>query len=259
MEQHEHDVRQEGYDHPDRADNIVPSDPNVLDIEERVAARREPAYGTEYAEDEDDAAYYESDDDLDLETAKRVGGFTYYRSLFNHHVHLVSEKTKSFFQTVLPVPHATSIPEPQSRMGVPRGGTGIQRKKFRAPPGKRIHVPVRVEPKVFFAAERTFLSWLEFSVIIGSIAATLLNFGDDLSVRTAAGFTVVAVLALIYSMGLYIWRVDKVRKRRAVTYHDSVGPTLLTLGLFGALAASFGLRMAEGKGGNGGLKGGIRG
>ena len=28
---------------------------------------------------------------------------------------------------------------------------------FRAPPGKRISVPVRIEPKVYFAAERTFL------------------------------------------------------------------------------------------------------
>ena len=31
---------------------------------------------------------------------------------------------------------------------------------WRAPPGKRISVPVRIEPKVYFAAERTFLVWL---------------------------------------------------------------------------------------------------
>ncbi len=30
---------------------------------------------------------------------------------------------------------------------------------WRAPPGKRISVPVRIEPKVYFAAERTFLVW----------------------------------------------------------------------------------------------------
>jgi hypothetical protein len=29
--------------------------------------------------------------------------------------------------------------------------------QFRAPAGKRIAVPVRIEPKVVFAAERTFL------------------------------------------------------------------------------------------------------
>jgi hypothetical protein len=31
---------------------------------------------------------------------------------------------------------------------------------WRAPPGKRISVPVRIEPKVYFAAERTFLVWI---------------------------------------------------------------------------------------------------
>ncbi|KAL9051772.1 MAG: hypothetical protein Q9162_005824 [Coniocarpon cinnabarinum] len=248
-ERREQAIREGNYNgHAHQPNGSVPSDPAELDLEERIAARQQ--YGAEYADEADDAAYYESDDDLDPETAKQVGGWTYYRSLWRHHVQQFQRRAVTVLLAVLPVPHATSIPEPQSRMGVPRGGANAERRRLRAPPGKRIHVPVRVEPKVFFAAERTFLSWLEFSVIIGSIAAALMNFGNDLSVRTAAGFTVVAVLALLYSMGLYIWRVDKVRKRRAVTYHDSVGPTLLTVGLFGALAASFGLRAVNGLGGS---------
>ena len=47
---------------------------------------------------------------------------------------------------------------------------------------KRIALPVRVEPKVFFANERTFLSWLHFTVVLGGLAVGLLNFGDK--VRT---------------------------------------------------------------------------
>ena len=43
---------------------------------------------------------------------------------------------------------------------------------------KRIALPVRVEPKVFFANERTFLSWLHFTVVLGGLAVGLLNFGD---------------------------------------------------------------------------------
>ncbi|KAG1728126.1 SPX-domain-containing protein [Suillus occidentalis] len=39
--------------------------------------------------------------------------------------------------------------------------------------GKRIAVPVRIEPKVYFANERTFSKWLSFAVLIGSIATTL--------------------------------------------------------------------------------------
>lgn len=47
---------------------------------------------------------------------------------------------------------------------------------------KRIALPVRVEPKVSFANERTFLSWLHFTVVLGGLAVGLLNFGDQ--VRT---------------------------------------------------------------------------
>ena len=105
---------------------------------------------------------------------------------------------------------------------------------------------MRVEPKVYFAAERTFLSWLEFSIILGSIAATLLNFGDALSLASAWGFTVVACLALLYSVVLYLWRVRMIRGRRAVRYHDKWGPTFLCIGLLAAVAVSFGVRLGSG-------------
>jgi uncharacterized membrane protein YidH (DUF202 family) len=37
---------------------------------------------------------------------------------------------------------------------------------------------MRIEPKTFFANERTFLSWLHMSVTLGSIAAALLGFSN---------------------------------------------------------------------------------
>ncbi len=37
-------------------------------------------------------------------------------------------------------------------------------------------VPMRIEPKTFFANERTFLSWLHMAVTIGTIGAALLGF-----------------------------------------------------------------------------------
>jgi hypothetical protein len=52
---------------------------------------------------------------------------------------------------------------------------------------KRIALPVRIEPKVFFANERTFLSWLHFTVVLGGLAVGLLNFGDK--VRCLLYFT----------------------------------------------------------------------
>jgi uncharacterized membrane protein YidH (DUF202 family) len=113
-----------------------------------------------------------------------------------------------------------------------------------------IHVPIRVEPKVYFAAERTFLSWLEFSILIGSIAATLLNFGSDyVTFASAWIFTIIAVICLLYSVVLYVWRVDKIRKRRDVKriYYEKWGPTVLCLGLVSAVLVNFILRAKHGQ------------
>ena len=99
---------------------------------------------------------------------------------------------------------------------------------------------------MYFAVERTFLSWLEFSILIGSIAATLLNFGSDyVTFASAWVFTSVAVLCLVYSVVLYVWRVDKIRKRRDVkrVYYEKWGPTLLCCGLLAAVLVNFLLRL----------------
>ncbi|KAJ9624010.1 vacuolar transporter chaperone [Taxawa tesnikishii (nom. ined.)] len=173
---------------------------------------------------------------------------------------MFGDKVLDMLKHAKPVPQSTDIPAAASAaMGDPRKvpGAKVEEKRFKAPKGKKIHVPVRVEPKVYFAAERTFLSWLEFSIILGSIAATLLNFGDSVSLASAWAFTIVACLSLFYSMGLYLWRVDKIRNRNAVTYHDKYGPTVLCLGLLVAVGISFGYRFA--KGGEGSLKGHWRG
>ena len=47
---------------------------------------------------------------------------------------------------------------------------------------------------VFFANERTFLSWLQFTVVLGGLAIGLLNFNTDRTGRiSAAVFTFVAM------------------------------------------------------------------
>ena len=63
---------------------------------------------------------------------------------------------------------------------------------------KRIALPVKVEPKVAFANERTFLSWLHFTVVLGGLAVGLLNFGDKVRpLRTAAEFILHCMLCVL--------------------------------------------------------------
>lgn len=101
---------------------------------------------------------------------------------------------------------------------------------------------------MYFAAERTFLSWLEFSILLATIAATLLNFGNDyITFASSWAFTILAALALVYSLMLYIWRVDKIRKRRDVkrVYYEKWGPTIVGIGLVAVVMVNFGLRMRQ--------------
>ncbi|KAK6434597.1 vacuolar transporter chaperone [Oleoguttula sp. CCFEE 5521] len=227
-------------------DYVNGHDSNVMDEEERLAHKP-------IASPDDDYPIYDSEDEEEeLEEAKRVGGWRYRWLLVKRHATLAGDKILDVLKQAKPVPRPTNIPSREGRMGVPAGAV-MSEKRFKAPKGKKIHVPVRVEPKVSFAAERTFLAWLEFSIILGSIAATLLNFGDAISLASAWAFTGVALMALLYSAGVYLWRVDNIKKRRAVSYHDKWGPSFLCLGLVVAVAINFGYRFAYG--GEGGLRG----
>ncbi|ODV59516.1 Vtc4p [Ascoidea rubescens DSM 1968] len=100
--------------------------------------------------------------------------------------------------------------------------------KFVAPPGKEICVPVRVEPKVYFATERTYLTWLSILMILGGIATSLLTYSSNISAITASiGFFLCAIFVIIYSSYIFVWRVKNIRKKRAVDYYDKFGPTAI--------------------------------
>lgn len=123
--------------------------------------------------------------------------------------------------------------------------------RINAPDGKKIAVAVRIEPKVIFATERTFLKWLEITVLIGGIATTLLNFNDGhdtTGLISASIFTLAALVSILYSCIIFVRRALALRKREGVVtgvYYDKYGPTILCLILGGAIVTNVGLRMAE--------------
>ncbi|KAJ3093222.1 vacuolar transporter chaperone [Quaeritorhiza haematococci] len=107
---------------------------------------------------------------------------------------------------------------------------------------KRIALPVRVEPKVFFANERTFLSWLHFCIVLGGLALGLMNFGDKVGQISGLIFTLVAMLFMLYAFFLYQWRAHKIRNRDPGPYDDRFGPTILVICLFFAVMINFWLK-----------------
>ncbi|KAH8685639.1 hypothetical protein BGZ60DRAFT_395698 [Tricladium varicosporioides] len=109
-------------------------------------------------------------------------------------------------------------------------------------PGKRIALPTRVEPKVFFANERTFLSWLSLGVVIGALAIGMLNFGDRPAFISAFLFTLAAMLTMVYALGTFHWRAKSIRLRGQAGFDDKLGPTLLTIVILIAMIVNFVLR-----------------
>ncbi|CAO3642199.1 unnamed protein product [Cunninghamella blakesleeana] len=112
---------------------------------------------------------------------------------------------------------------------------------------KRIALPMRIEPKVFFANERTFLSWLHFTVVLGGLAIGLLNFGDKIGQISALIFTIIAMFVMLYSLYTFHWRANKIRNRLNASYDDRFGPSMLCVLLLAGVTVNLYLRMADGK------------
>ncbi|KAI9246210.1 hypothetical protein BDA99DRAFT_447421 [Phascolomyces articulosus] len=119
---------------------------------------------------------------------------------------------------------------------------------------KPVSIPIRDEPKVFFANERTFLSWLNFTVILVGFAIGLFNFGaadDRISRISAIMFISTAILIMLYSLYKFHIRAYKIRKRFMISssntttntaglfYDDRVGPTCLCIILAIAMIVNY--------------------
>ncbi|KAG2429574.1 hypothetical protein HXX76_010809 [Chlamydomonas incerta] len=113
--------------------------------------------------------------------------------------------------------------------------------------------PMRIEPKTFFANERTFLAWLHMAVTLGSVSAALLGFaaGTDDDSESTGGAAIsrhlVELIALIllplgvamcgYALYVFMWRATNIAKKRAVHFDDRVGPLALCGAVVVALTA----------------------
>lgn len=106
------------------------------------------------------------------------------------------------------------------------------------PREKKIAVPVRVEPKVFFANERTFLSWIHFSIFLGGISTALIGLGDRSARASGYMFGVVSILFTVYALHLYQWRAKRIRMHDPGPYDDRFGPVVVVVVFLAAMVVS---------------------
>jgi uncharacterized membrane protein YidH (DUF202 family) len=102
----------------------------------------------------------------------------------------------------------------------------------------------RIEPKTYFANERTFIQWLSASLFLVTLAIALLEVGGS-AMFMANVFFAVAVMFMGYSTGIYYWRLNKIRTAGSGRYDDPYGPAVLSLVLIIALTVSFSTTRSE--------------
>lgn len=117
--------------------------------------------------------------------------------------------------------------------------------RSKLPKGKVICVPVRIEPKVYFAAERTFLSWLSIGMILGATATTLINYGHRSSLVASIGFFISALFTMGYATYKYIRRTLAIREKKVTDYSDKLGPNIICALIAASTFASFAFKLTE--------------
>ncbi|KAI7857677.1 VTC domain-containing protein [Circinella umbellata] len=103
----------------------------------------------------------------------------------------------------------------------------------------------QIEPKIFFANERTFINWLQFSALILTAALMLLNFGDDVSKIAGATFFGISMILALYAFARYRYRAWQITNRPRIRYDDIYGPIGLCILVVGALLVNFILRIQQ--------------
>ncbi|KAG9013950.1 hypothetical protein FRB95_011864 [Tulasnella sp. JGI-2019a] len=127
-------------------------------------------------------------------------------------------------------------PNYQSITGLP-GGVRIP---------KKIASPIKVEAKVWFANERTWISYVNVCILLGTLSAALFNASKDAVARNLAyTYAFISLSTLCYSYVLYQRRVTMIRRRDPSHFDALVGPVLICVALFVAVLTNFIIRLRE--------------
>ncbi|KAH9886997.1 hypothetical protein C8Q73DRAFT_795024 [Cubamyces lactineus] len=111
---------------------------------------------------------------------------------------------------------------------------------------KKIATPIKVEGKVWFANERTWIAYLQTSVLIGTLALALFNASkDDIARNFAYAYAALSVGVLVYGYAVYQHRITMIRRRDPGHFDQILGPIVISVFLFGAVLANFIIRVRE--------------
>lgn len=155
------------------------------------------------------------------------------QSILHQQFSLLSQRLVSLYIRLFP--HHSKAHQ-ATTVSVKDEETLLEVNKKRRPP-----VIAKAPPaKTFFANERTFLSWIQFTVMLGALAIGFLNFADVYVGRISAViFSVLAMGIMVYALYNYHDRANRVHNNEAGEYSDKYGPLVLTGLMILAVSVNF--------------------
>jgi len=108
-------------------------------------------------------------------------------------------------------------------------------------------VPVKIEPKVYFANERTYLAWMHMSVTLASISVAITAFAEENDWSQLYGLILMpaSIAFCCYSLLIYIKRANMLRDKNPGPYEERTGPILLCSLLGCSIIVNFFVKLYE--------------
>jgi len=111
---------------------------------------------------------------------------------------------------------------------------------------KKIATTIKVEGKIWFANERNWISWLNISILLATLAMGLFNASqDDIARDFAYFYAFISIGTLIYGYSLYQHRITMIRRRDPGHFDALAGPVFLSIALFIGILANFVIRVRD--------------
>jgi uncharacterized membrane protein YidH (DUF202 family) len=112
---------------------------------------------------------------------------------------------------------------------------------------KNRQAAIKIEPKVFFANERTFLAWLHSSVLLAGASVAIVSMSNDNLLSQLYGIVLLplAISFLMYSMHQYGKRAQMIRRRAPGPYEDIIGPSVLAVSVMLSIVAQFSIKLYQ--------------
>ncbi|KAF9433426.1 vacuolar transporter chaperone [Entomortierella beljakovae] len=127
-------------------------------------------------------------------------------------------------------------------LGPSDGIDGVPQIRIIPPKPKKVVGTLKVEAKVFFANERTFLKWMNFAVLLGTLGIGLFNAGDSIGRFAGILLSLTALATLIYAIWLYERRLIMLRNKHPGPYDEPLMPTLMCVCILTAISLNFYLK-----------------